>query len=330
MTSTPSISVIIPSFNHRKYLPDRMSSIFNQTRQDFELILLDDASEDGSGDFLETFTHCPKTRLFRNSHNSGSPFAQWNRGLREARGDLIWIAESDDVAEPEFLEVLAGVLDQNESVGLAFCRSTRIDENGRALAENSADTADERWNHDFQIDGRTAVTELLYLNNTIISASAVVFRRRIYEQVGLADTALSLTGDWLQWCRILLMSDSHYVSKPLSQTRIHTVTRRHAAATRGTLELESLIIQSRIRDSLPVDRDRIRQGAERVAVSWLQAMRAGRFSGSVWRHPLFLGKLLGTDFRIGAFFATRWPHAFAVWLVKRFLLPSRYREASLR
>ena len=105
-----------------------MRTILTQTRQDFELILLDDASQDGSADFLETFTDRPGVRFIRNSQNTGSPFAQWNRGLQEAKGDLIWIAESDDIACPQFLEVLAGVLDQNESVGLAFCRSKRINE----------------------------------------------------------------------------------------------------------------------------------------------------------------------------------------------------------
>ncbi|MEZ6127603.1 MAG: glycosyltransferase family 2 protein [Planctomycetaceae bacterium] len=317
MTSMYPISVIMPSFNHRRYLPDRMRSILNQTRQDFELILLDDASVDGSGDFLRAFADRPHTRLIQNSRNSGSPFVQWNRGIQEARGELIWIAESDDVADPEFLKVLSSVLEHNQTVGLAFCRSTRIDEGGHSLMESTAGASDDRWTHDFQMNGPAAVANLLYLNNTIVSASAVVFRRKIYEEVGQADAGLKLTGDWLQWSKMLLISDVHYVARALSQTRIHRVTRRQDTANCGTLELESLIVQSRIRDRLSIERELVQQGAERVAVSWLQAMRAGRFSGSILRHPSFCRKLLQTDLRMGIAFATRWPYAFAVWVVKR-------------
>jgi glycosyltransferase involved in cell wall biosynthesis len=324
MTSTPHISVIVPSYNHREYLPERMKSILAQTRQDYELILLDDGSQDGSAEYLETFLDRPGVRFVRNSHNSGSPFVQWNRGVLEAKGDLIWIAESDDIACPQFLEVLAGVLDQDESVGLAFCRSNRIDEEGMTIPDGSQVVPDHRWKEDFRACRGAAVSEYLYLNNSIVSASAVVFRRRIYETVGLADASFRLVGDWMQWCRMLMVSDLYYVAQPLSGTRIHPNTRRRSTASDGTLELESLTVQRFIRNSLTVDRARIQDGAERVSRSWLQALRAGRFSGSLLRHPLFLWKLLCADFVTGILFAMNFPYAFLVWLIKRFVAPERY------
>lgn len=323
MTLNPHISVIVPSYNHRRFLPMRMETILNQTRQDFELILLDDASPDGSGEFLETFLHHPRVRVIRNDANTGSPFVQWNRGLSEARGELIWIAESDDVASLQFLEVLAGILDRDQSIGLAFCCSQRIDEEGTVLSETTAHPENTIWQCDFQMKGPPFVSGPLYFSNLIVSASAVVFRRHLYEMVGPAPTEFRLAGDWLQWCRMLLISDVYYVAQVLSATRIHTNTRRHGTASSGTLELESLGVQHQIRSGVNVDRSRIREGAEKVAISWLQSMRAGRFSGSVFRHPLFLWKLFATDFATGCFFAINWPYAFAVWVVKRFIVPSR-------
>ena len=323
MTSTPRISIIVPSFNHRRFLPVRMDSILNQTRQDFELILLDDASQDGSGDYLETFLGRPGVRLIRNTQNTGSPFAQWNRGLSVASGDLVRIAESDDVASPRFLEVLAGILDRDPTVGLVFCRSQRIDEEGVTLSDNTATTANEIWHNNFQMDGRTAVSEPLYLSNIIVSASAVVFRRELYEKVGPAKTSFRLSGDWMQWCEMLLLSDLSYVSEPLSGTRIHTNTRRHSTVSNGTLELESLAVQSRLRDRLNIQRRVVRRGAEAIAISWLQAMRAGRYSGSLLRNVWLLWRLLRADLYTGFWFAIRWPYAFLVWLIKRFLLVSR-------
>jgi glycosyltransferase involved in cell wall biosynthesis len=320
MNSTPHISVIVPSYNHRRFLPIRLESILRQTVQDFELILLDDASQDGSGEFLETFLKRQGVRLIRNAQNTGSPFAQWNRGMQEAKGDLIWIAESDDVAEPQFLEMLTKILDQDPSVGLAFCRSQRIDETGAVLPENATETRSEFWQNDFRMKGRDMIRGPLYVSNVIVSASAVVFRRQLYEQAGPASTDLRLTGDWLQWCKILMESDLVYVSQTLSGSRIHSNTRRQGTTSSGTLELESLAVQQILRDSIAIEPAQIRRGAGRVSTSWLQAMRAGRFSGSLIRHPLFLWRLLRTDLRIAVTFILNWPYAFFVWCLKRFLL----------
>lgn len=319
MNSTPHISVIVPSYNHRRFLPMRLESILRQTRQDFELILLDDASQDGSGEFLETFLKRPGVRLIRNVQNTGSPFAQWNRGVQEARGDLIWIAESDDVAEPQLLELLTGILDRQPSVGLAFCRSQRIDETGAILPEDATADRSKSWENDFQMEGRDAVRGPLYLSNVIVSASAVVFRRQLYEQAGPASTDLRLAGDWLQWCKILMESDLAYVSQTLSGSRIHTHTRRQGTTSSGTLEIESLAVQQIIRSHITIEPSQIRQGARRVSTSWLQAMRAGRFSGSPIRHPMFLWRLIRTDLKIAATFMLNWPYAFVVWCLKRFL-----------
>lgn len=303
-----------------------METILNQTRQDFELILLDDASKDGSAEFLETFARDPRVRFIPNKQNSGSPFAQWNRGLNEASGQLVWIAESDDVASPELLETLAGILDENESLGLACCDSNRINEDGIVLPRKDI-ASDDLWNTGFQVDGRTAVREHLYLENKIVSASAVVFRREIYDKAGPADKALTLAGDWMQWSKMLLLSDMCFVPKTLSGTRIHTNTRRHSTASNGTLELESLTVQERLRSSLIVDRASVRMAADRVAKSWLQGMRAGRFSGSLQRHPQFFLKLLRTEVLTAVRFSLSWPYAFLVWLIKRFVFPFRYGKS---
>jgi glycosyltransferase involved in cell wall biosynthesis len=320
MNLTPRISVIVPSYNHRQFLPMRMDSILRQTRQDFELILLDDASPDGSGDFLETFLDRPNVRVIRNAQNTGSPFAQWNRGIKEAKGELIWIAESDDVADPQLLETLTEILDQHPSVGLAFCRSQRIDETGVILPEDTTVDRIEPWQNDFRMKGRDAIHGSLYVSNVIVSASAVVFRRKLYEQAGPASTNLRLAGDWLQWCKILMESDLAYVSRTLSGSRIHSNTRRQGTTSSGTLELESLAVQRFVRSRMTIEPTQIRQGARRVSTSWLQTMRAGRFSGSLIRHPMFLWRLFRTDPRIAASFMMNWPYAFLAWCLKRFLL----------
>lgn len=100
-----TISIILPNYNHAKYLEKRLDSIFNQTHQDFEVIILDDASTDDSLSILNNYKNHPKVSHFIiNKENSGSPFKQWEKGLNLAKGDYIWIAESDDFCDLNFLE----------------------------------------------------------------------------------------------------------------------------------------------------------------------------------------------------------------------------------
>lgn len=101
------ISIIVPNYNHASFLPERLNSIFNQTFQDFEVILLDDASTDESLEILQEYAAKFKdkvTHLIINEVNSGSPFKQWKKGIALASGEYIWIAESDDYCDLRFLE----------------------------------------------------------------------------------------------------------------------------------------------------------------------------------------------------------------------------------
>src|SRR4051794_30504658 len=102
----PKVSVVIPNYNHGPYLRERIDSVLGQTFGDFEVIILDDASTDNSHAILTRYYTKPRMRILVNRRNSGSAFPQWNRGIELARGDYVWIAESDDSADPRFLETL--------------------------------------------------------------------------------------------------------------------------------------------------------------------------------------------------------------------------------
>ncbi len=133
--NNPLISVIVPNYNHARYLPERLASIYNQTYKNIEVIILDDASTDNS---LKIITQETKNweipyRLIRAEQNSGNPFKQWKKGLDLAKGQLIWIAESDDSAKPEFLEKLQAYIKQNRAIPLAFSSSKIIDAQGNLL-----------------------------------------------------------------------------------------------------------------------------------------------------------------------------------------------------
>jgi glycosyltransferase involved in cell wall biosynthesis len=102
----PKIRVIVPSYNHARFLRRRIDTILGQTFRDFELILVDDCSRDESCSIRRECSFDPRARLEFNAQNSGSPFKQRNKGVKLARGRHVWIAESDDYAEEHFLERL--------------------------------------------------------------------------------------------------------------------------------------------------------------------------------------------------------------------------------
>jgi glycosyltransferase involved in cell wall biosynthesis len=219
-----TVSVVIPNYNHARFLRKRIESVLGQTYQDFELILLDDCSTDESRTILEEYAPYSRVRLEFNQVNSGSPFKQWNKGVRLAQGKYAWIAESDDYADARFLERMVRVLDENAKVQFAFCRSWCVTEDNRL--EGFADTLFEglgqnRWAADFCVEGREECRNFMVHSNVVQNASAVLFRRAAYEEAGGADGSMRLCGDWILWASMMLMGDVGYVAEPLNYFRFH-------------------------------------------------------------------------------------------------------------
>lgn len=131
----PLVSVIVPNYNHSAYLMSRIDSILAQDFDNFELILLDDCSTDNSRDILLKYQSDNRvTHIVFNEQNSGTTFKQWDKGLLLARGKYIWIAESDDFAEKNFLTETVTALEGNPDVVLAFTGSQMVDADGQHMA----------------------------------------------------------------------------------------------------------------------------------------------------------------------------------------------------
>ncbi len=223
----PRISVVVPNYNHARFLRKRIDSILAQTLQDFELILLDDCSTDESRPILSSYASDPRVRTEFNETNSGSTFKQWNKGVRLARGEYVWIAESDDYAGERLLERLVDVLDADPTVAFAYCQSWRVsaDDNPEGFADpHLRQIDDRRWTEDFVADGHEECRNYFVRVNPIPNASAVVFRRALYERVGGADESLRLCGDWKLWAAVALTGKVAYLAEPLNYYRSHTAT----------------------------------------------------------------------------------------------------------
>ncbi|PNV62605.1 hypothetical protein C0033_08590 [Clostridium sp. chh4-2] len=222
----PLVSIIVPNYNHEKYLRERLESIYQQTYSKFEVILLDDCSTDKSRNILEEFArkYPKRTRTVFNNKNSGHVFLQWNKGLKLAKGNLIWIAESDDYCDTNFLEVMVDKFRQ-ESVMLAFAKSEFVSE-GKViwtLEEYLHDLPNYDWNTPFVATANEIVANAFSLKNIVPNASSAVFRNigKISDSVVELWEKLKLCGDWIFYLSLIRGGCISYTPETTNYYRVH-------------------------------------------------------------------------------------------------------------
>ncbi len=223
----PLVSVIVPNYNYRKYLEKRLDSILNQTFKDFEIIILDDASTDGSLDIVAKYLHLPNVRLIKNSLNSGNAFKQWNKGFMEAKGEIIWFAEADDYCQTDFLEKLLPNF-INTSVALSYCDSTIVDEKDSVTGNYDLylEHLDSRhWKSSYQVTGQQEINFGLGVKNSIPNASAVLIRKScISESIFNGTFQFKFSGDWFFYTQLIKGKLITFNSEKLNYHRKHSQT----------------------------------------------------------------------------------------------------------
>lgn len=212
----PRVSIIVPNYNHSRYLQQRIDSILNQTYQDFELLLLDDCSTDNSSDILFSYRSNPHvTQILINDHNSGSPFLQWKKGIELSVGQLIWIAESDDFCMPTMLERLVSMFDKYTDLSMAFCGMYFVDENSRIKDQSHFST------EGVEVMSGTCFIEKFELHgNNIRNASAVLFDRSKSLMVNQSYSNFKAAGDYFFWCQMMSKGDVAFVDEVLNFCRV--------------------------------------------------------------------------------------------------------------
>ena len=186
----PRVSVVLPNYNYARYLPQRIDSILNQSFQDFELIILDDCSTDASREVIEAYkSKHDNIFVYYNAQNSGSPFIQWDKGIKLAKGEFIWIAEADDWADSSLLLRLVEILERSETVGIAYCQSYKMGVDGelQGLWTEQQTYDPSPFRVDFSCQGCIFIKDYLIRDNVIPNASAVLIRREAYNEIGGVD-----------------------------------------------------------------------------------------------------------------------------------------------
>lgn len=235
------VSVIVPNFNHEKYLNQRIDSVLSQTYSDIEIIILDDFSTDNSNRIIESYRNKIKvSRIIYSTENSGSPFKQWQKGFEHAKGDLIWIAESDDFANNTFLEKLVINLKKSKDIVLSYTGTINVDSQNSIIGENTwASQIDyNRWQNDFITDEKNKIYPYLSFRNIIPNASAVLFKKSAINDFNFNSiNKLKYTGDWMFWIHIFSKGEIAFNSEFLN------FQRHHSASTTAKKSLSNEIIR---------------------------------------------------------------------------------------
>lgn len=241
LSQKPLVSVIIPNYNHARFLNERIDSILNQTYKNFELIILDDKSNDDSRCVIESYKANPHvSHIIFNEQNSGSTFIQWNKGFSLAKGELILIAESDDKADVNLLEKSVRTLIENPKAVLCFCKSIVIDENGSI--QNRELYSGKKWRDSFVMNGKNFIRRNMLSGNSICNASAVLFHKSCLDNLDQNYMKYKASGDRAFWINIALQGDVCYLADPLNMFRKHSNEVSPKAAAKGITMMEDFDI----------------------------------------------------------------------------------------
>jgi glycosyltransferase involved in cell wall biosynthesis len=214
-SSPPKVSVIMAVYNGEPYLAAAVEGMLHQTYRDFEFVIVDDASTDGSAQSLRGYAAAdPRVLLMENTTNRGV-VASRNRGVEAARGFYIAWHDADDYSAPTRLQEQVEFLDQHTEVGLLGTLVQVIDESGQALTLNP-------YPYGGGTDNAALQAELLKYNP--FCHGSVMVRRACLSQVGNFDENVELTEDYDLWLRLAEVTSLAKVPKQLYFYRQHVAS----------------------------------------------------------------------------------------------------------
>ena len=212
--STPQVSVCIPSYNIEKYIDKTIESVLSQTYEDFELVIVDDNSNDKTLDVIKRYND-DRIRLIINQVNLG-PQENWNKALKEAKGRYIKILCHDDILYTSCLQSQVEVLQNPRNTRVTIVCSGRdiIDASGRKILKRHFPR--QRG----VLLGKDAIKKIVrYGANPIGEPTAVLFRSEILNKIGYFCGSIPYIIDLDYWCRILLYGNLYVIPESLCAFR---------------------------------------------------------------------------------------------------------------
>ena len=208
--NVPLISVVIPSYNHAKYIRKAMESVLAQDFGDFELLISDDSSSDNSWEVITGFSD-PRIRSFRQQQNLG-PVGNLVFLIKEACGKYVALLNSDDVWGPGKLSKQVVVMESQPTLGACFTWADLVDVQGLEITGPEA-----IWNDVFRQPNRTQGQWLrhFFFKGNCLCHPSILARKEIYETVGFYNPGLKQLPDFEMWIRLVKHYPIHVIQENL-------------------------------------------------------------------------------------------------------------------
>lgn len=235
----PRVTVLMPAFNASRFIPSAIESVLNQTYDDWELVIIDDASRDDTRTVVRSF-HDARIRLVEQDVNSGVA-SSLNLGLKVARGELVARLDADDIAYPERLSLQVAYLASHPECGVLGTSFDRIDEEGRQF---------ERC----IVPCNPTVVRWRLLTWNVLAHSSVMFRRNLALKVGGYDETAHNAEDHALWARLGLISEIAQLPDVLVAYRDNpNGVIRQATRRSGSLEVSQTLFSLVSGSEVPLD-----------------------------------------------------------------------------
>jgi glycosyltransferase involved in cell wall biosynthesis len=227
--SRPLVSICLPNLNTLPYLRERVETIAGQTYTNWELIVSDNCSDDGAWAFFEELARTDPRVSIAQAPREGM-YANWNRCVERARGELVYIATSDDTMAADCLEKLVAALEANPECDIAHCRLRPIDEHGADRAETyrwwteSSAFADSSGPLLHEVHVRKAPFDgLLHLlgGSVYVSITQLLVRRRLFDRIGGFESRWGSVGDFNWSMRAGFVANTVHVPGTWGGWRVH-------------------------------------------------------------------------------------------------------------
>ncbi|MBD2517426.1 glycosyltransferase [Nostoc sp. FACHB-973] len=229
----PRVSVIIPSYNHEKYVYEAIQSVLEQTYQDWEIIITDDGSTDRTVNVIKQFTD-NRIKLFCFDKNRGACIAA-NNCIKEATGEFIAMLSSDDVFMPNKLAKQVSFLDEQPEVGAVFSYAQIIDDDG-----NEFNQENHFYKTIFNQVNRNRFEWLNYffLNGNCLCHPSALIRKKCYEEVGQYDERFAQLPDFDFWIRLCMNYEIYIIPEKLLKFRVR-VNEGNASGNRPEVKIRT-------------------------------------------------------------------------------------------
>jgi glycosyltransferase involved in cell wall biosynthesis len=247
----PAVSICLPVYNGAKYLGAAIESALAQSFEDFEFLIANDCSTDGSDAVMDLYAKKDsRIRAWTNEKNLGH-YPNYNACINQATGNYIKLFAQDDLLDPRLLERFVNIMDDDPSISLINCARRWIDSDGKPIeATTELDLKlTKPFTQNTKVPGKDAIASVLKeLTNWLGEPSSQMFRAKYVD--GGFDESFRQVGDLEYNIRLLEKGDHYFVAESLCQFRKHsaswTITNRKELST----YLEWLLIGSKHRQYL--------------------------------------------------------------------------------